>query len=127
MIPMDKHILAAFIAAFFLLKTTKGEQVYNLSKGLLNSNVNQVIQVDNDLWLATSRGVSQIINWQNPNTGGKQIANRATSVAVNAICKYEGDFLWVSTNIFYQTRKIIFSVFQLYLLFLLTILFLNLF
>lgn len=98
MIPMNKHILAAFIAALFLLKTTKGEQVYNLSKGLLNSNVNQVIQVDNDLWLATSRGVSQIINWQNPNTGGKQIANRATSVAVNAICKYEGDFLWVSTN-----------------------------
>jgi hypothetical protein len=98
MIRMNKHILAAFIAAFFLLKTTKGEQVYNLSKGLLNSNVNQVIQVDNDLWLATSRGVSQIINWQNPNTGRKQIVNRATSVAVNAICKYEGDFLWVATN-----------------------------
>ena len=95
---MKKHILAAFIAAFFLLKTTKGEQVYNLSKGLLNSNVNQVIQVDKDLWLATSRGVSQIINWQNTNTRGKQIVNRATSVAVNAICKYKGEFLWVATN-----------------------------
>lgn len=95
---MNRYIVAAFIAAFFLLKTSKAEQVYNFSKGLLNSNVNQVIVVDNDLWMATSRGISQVIDWKNPDSKGKQIANRATSVPVNAICAFEGDFLWAATN-----------------------------
>lgn len=95
---MNRHIAAAFIAAFFLLKTSKAEQVYSLSKGLLNSNVNQVILVDNDLWMATSRGISQVIDWKNPDSKGKQIVNRATSVPVNAICAFEGDFLWAATN-----------------------------
>lgn len=95
---MGKSIIAAFIAAFFFVQVAKAEQVYNLSKGLLNSNVNQVIVLDNDLWLATSRGISQVVDWKNPDTKGRQIANRATSVPVNAICAYEGDFLWAATN-----------------------------